>query len=119
MLIFVQAVVVFENALVCYSFTVARHDVVICNVVLLPECAHSLDYHISIGKILDKKSSLVVSQDTSLHCCPCLGLLTTLCDEHHLIQTFKSGQLMLGFGIHYYSYVMGWWWDLFFRSRRR
>ena len=30
--------------------------------------------------------------------------------EHHRIQTFNSGQLVLGFWI--YSYVMGWWWDL-------
>ena len=54
MLISVLAVAGFENALVCYSFTVARHHVVLCNVVLLTEFALSVDYHISIGTILDK-----------------------------------------------------------------
>ena len=32
--------------------------------------------------------------------------------EYHRIQTFKSGQLVLGFGIYCHSHVMGWWWDL-------
>ena len=50
MLISVLAVVDFENALVCCSSTLARHHVVICNVVLPTEFAPSLDYHISIGK---------------------------------------------------------------------
>ena len=57
MLIFALAVVVFENVLVCYSFTVAHHHVVFCRVVLLTEFAPSLDYHISLGKFLDKMSS--------------------------------------------------------------
>ena len=57
MLIFALAVVVFENALVCYSFTVADHHVVLCSVVLLIEFAPSLYYHTSIGKILEKISS--------------------------------------------------------------
>ena len=48
---------VFENTLVCYSFTVAHHRVVRCHVVLLTEFAPSLDYYINIGKILDKLSS--------------------------------------------------------------
>ena len=58
MLFFVQAMVVFGSALVCHSFTVGRHHVVICNVVLPREFAPSLDYHTSIGKILDKIISL-------------------------------------------------------------
>ena len=65
----------------------------------------------ALENIPDKIISLAVNMP---HC----GLLTTQCDEHHHIQTFKSGELMLGFGIYYYSYVMGWWWDLLFRSRK-
>ena len=56
-MLIVALAVVFVNALVCYSFTVAHHHVIRCNVVLLTEFALSLDYHISIGKILDKMSS--------------------------------------------------------------
>ena len=56
-LIFALAVVVFGNALVCCSFTVAHHHVVLCNVVLLTEFAPSMDNHISFGIILDKMSS--------------------------------------------------------------
>ena len=32
--------------------------------------------------------------------------------EHHRIQTFNSGQLVLGFRILLYSYVIRWWRDL-------
>ena len=64
----------------------------------------------ALEKFQTKSSALIGSQHASTHCCLCLGLLTTLCDEHHRIQTFKSGQLMLGFGIYNcHAYVMGWW----------
>ena len=57
-----MAVVVFENALVCYSVTVAHHHVVLCNVVLSIEFAPSLDYPISFGKSRQNDpSSLVAS----------------------------------------------------------
>ena len=39
------------------TLTVARHHVVLRNVVLLTEFAPSLDYHISMGTILDTTSS--------------------------------------------------------------
>ena len=86
-------------------------------------CLQSLHLRWSTTSALEKsrqqKSALVVNQHASLHCCLCLGLLTIQCDEHHRIQTFMSCHLMLGFRIYNYPYVMGWWWDLLCRSRRR
>ena len=50
MLIVALAMVFFENALVCYSFTLAHHHVVLCNVVLLTEFAPSLDFSSTLAR---------------------------------------------------------------------
>ena len=72
MLISVLTMTDFENALISYSFTVARHHVVLWNVVLLIEFALSVDYHIIITEILHKKSS-------PRYLSECLNVLLSLC----------------------------------------
>ena len=54
-----------------------------------------------------KQSTLACSQNFATRCCLRRGLLAPKCDEHHRIQTFKSGQLNKGSGT--YSE----WWDAY------
>ena len=76
MLIFALAVVVFENALVRYSFIVAHHQF-----SAMSFYSQNLHLHGTTTSALESVqttwAALVGSQHASTHCCLCLGLLTT------------------------------------------